>query len=255
MCKEKLQSLWDGLTQNFRDDEGRLEVPALIYRQLVGADIINVTNPAWRYDWRHWEPERLKFIDLGNELKSVTRLALEWVRDMDPNAPSSIWFCGSTGVGKDHLAHICAVALALRNNWTVRKIDWVVAMQEIKGSFSNGRQVDSALTKEKETDVLIWSDIDRPNTSLFVAEKVGELLRRREHKCTIYTSNASLKDYCTRILRNSKIREEQPLPGEENPTHLALQSTADTIQSRLRGTIFFELPFISLKGDWRQANG
>jgi hypothetical protein len=151
-------------------------------------------------------------------------------------------------MGKDHLATVMAVALAIRWEWTARRCDWMTLTEELKPN--NG--VGTTLEPYKRCDVLIVSDLDRPDQTLFKSRKLGELVRARAGKVTIWTSNTPLQTFCQRIRTSCRRDERRGYNGVGQMLAVKMEEAAATIESRLLSRVAAEVPFHSRHGDWRK---
>jgi hypothetical protein len=146
------------------------------------------------------------------------------------------------------MATIAAVILAARLHWTAHRIDWVVACEQMK--YGSGENFEFG--PYKDSDILIVSDVDRPDYTLFVNRKLGELVRSREDKVTIWTSNTPLDTFCRRIETSSRRDERSGYNGVGKMQAAKMRETAVTIRSRLKGRMGLGVPFESSRGDWRE---
>jgi hypothetical protein len=226
-----------------RLDGGEVQIPAMVARQLRAAGLLS----QGRYRWATWDDERNDLISIRGEELTVAQVCFAWLATISPEHKSDIWLVGPSGMGKDHLATVMAVALAIRYQWTARRCDWMVLTEELKPN--NGAS--ATLQPYKAADVLIVSDPDRPDQTLFKNKKLGELVRARKDKVTIWTANTPLKTFCQRIRTSCRRDERDGYNGVGTMLAVKMEEAAKTIESRLLGRVAGEVPFRSRYGDWR----
>jgi len=197
----------------------------------------------FRYTWTNWDDARNNYVKVAGKEQSITRLVLEWLEKRDKQHPADLWLYGPVGMGKDHLANIATVLLTIRNHWQPARLEWLNYINQMRESYSGGPEVDT--DRFTQADVLIVSDIDRTKTTSFVLEQMGNLIRARKGKVTIYTSNTSMPSFYKKLRHSTKRGEDKSY----------LQTTADTIESRLAGQVTAQVLCTSKYGDWRKQHG
>ena len=228
------------LAKRFDPATGTVRLPPAVARQLRAAGLLS----DGRYRWATWDDKRNDLV----ENLTVAQVCFSWMRGISPSDKSDIWLVGPPGMGKDHLATVMAVALAIRWEWTALSCDWMTLTEELKPN--NG--ADTTLEPFKEADVLIVSDPDRPDQTLFKNKKLGELIRARQDKVTIWTSNTPLQTFCQRIRTSCRRDERRTYNGVGAMLATKMGEAAMTIESRLLGRVARQAPFHSRHGDWRK---
>ena len=231
------------LAGQFDPSTGTVEMPPMVARQLRAAGLLSDNS---RYRWTTWDDERNDPV----QTVTVAQVCFSWMKTITPSHKSDIWLVGPPGMGKDHLATVMAVALAIRWSWTALQCDWMTVTEELKPN--NGS--DTTLEPFKRVDVLIVSDPDRPDQTLFKNKKLGELIRTRQARdlVTIWTSNTALRTFCQRIRTSYRRDERRGYNGVGTMLAIKMEEAASTIESRLLGRVEREVPFHSRHGDWRK---
>jgi len=245
--------LYADLLKGYLDPaDGSLDIDVDVEQQLHRAGLIS-GRPGFRYRWAEWDDSWHDPVAMGGQALSVAQVCFTWMQSISPNRRSDIWLVGGTGMGKDHLGTVMAVALAVRWSWRARRCDWLTTTEELKPN--NG--TDTSLTPYKTCEVLIVSDPDLPDATFFRNKKLAELVRARLDRdlITIWTSNTPLATFCQRIRTSSRRDERVNFNGVGQMMATRMRESAAVIESRLRGRVEFEVPFSSPKGDWRRAHG
>ena len=232
------------LTDAFNAEDNLVQMPPAVARQLRVAGLLSDE----RYRWATWDDERNDRIPWHGEQLTVAQLCFTWMLGIGPDHKSDLWLVGPSGMGKDHLATVMAVALAIRWQWTALHCDWLVLTEELKPN--NGAS--TTLQPYKAADVLVVSDPDQPDQTLFKSKKLGELVRVRQERVTIWTANTPLKTFCQRIRTSCRRDERREYNGVGTMLATKMEEAANTIESRLLGRVEMEVPFTSPRGDWRK---
>ena len=235
------------LGERFKASDGKASVSPQVATQLRAAGLIS-DSPTFRYTWANWDDTRNDPVVLDDQDPTVAQVVFSWAVEVTPDRKSDIWLVGPPGMGKDHLATVVAVALAIRWEWTALRCDWMTLTEELKP----GGNERTTLEPYKHCDVLIVSDPDRPDQTLFKNKKLGELVRAREHRVTIWTSNTPVQTFCQRIRTSCRRDERRGFNGVGTMLSVKMEESAATIESRLLGRVATEVPFHSCHGDWRK---
>ena len=231
----------------FSPSTGMAELPPAVARQLHAAGLISA-SASFRYTWANWDDQRNDPVGKDGQKLTIAQVCFTWMARICPENRSDIWLVGPPGMGKDHLATVMTVALAIRWEWTALRCDWMTLTEELKP----GGNEDTTLEPYKHCDVLIVSDPDRPDQTLFKNKKLGELVRARQDKVTIWTSNTPLQTFCQRIRTSCRRDERRGYNGVGTMLATKMEEAAATIESRLLGRVALEVPFHSRLGDWRR---
>jgi len=237
------------LGERYNPSEGTVAIPPIVHAQLTGAGLL-ASGPAFRYTWANWDDERNDPVLLDGKELTVAQACFRWARMVNPDHKSDLWLVGPPGMGKDHLATVLAVILAVRWEWTARRCDWMALTEALKPGSGEER----TLEPYKRCEVLIVSDPDRPDQTLFKNKKLGELVRAREGKVTLWTSNTPLRTFCRRIRTSCRRDERRGYNGVGTMLAVKMEEAAATVESRLLGRVAAEVPFTSPHGDWRIRN-
>lgn len=218
---------------------GQVQIDFRVRTQLQQAGI---RDADLSYSWKVWDDD---FHDKKLGL-TVAQICLQWALCITPDNKADLFLHGAKGMGKRHIAHVLAKALAIKWGWTAGKLHWPDAVEDLR-SFNGGGELD--LRPYFDYDILIVSEIDIPDYTLFTIRKLEWLMLHRADKVTIWTCTVPVKNFARHMSTSSR-RDERENPDRADK----MKAMAQGVLSRFSGQVANIVPF-SAEQDWRSVHG
>lgn len=185
---------------------------------------MNPCATPWQRKWLELDVVHPRIQEMATAAEAFCR---NWVSN--EKSPGLLVLCGNTGTGKTHTAraisHYCTKASMTafeRGAWGTRSLPstFYLAWPEAANQFNDKNF--SAITDATENDLVTLDDVGAENDPWKIcADKLCQILSRRENKFTVLTTNIQVEDWpavfdvriSDRLWRNSKVVNLAAVPS------------------------------------------
>ena len=151
----------------------------------------------------------------STEQQTARKIAIAYIIEFEKHLDTgkSLMLQGGFGTGKTHIAASIFNALVERN-YKVYFISLPEYLDVLKSSFDDEQKKYDIKEMVREADLLIIDDIGANRLTDFAIEELFKMADARIGKCTVYTTNLSVKDFedsidleraFSRMMENTKI--------------------------------------------------
>ena len=132
----------------------------------------------------------------STEQQIARKVAIDYILEFEKhlNDGKSLMLQGGFGTGKTHIAASIRNAL-VEKNYKVYFISLPEYLDVLKSSFDDEHKKEEIKEMVREADLLVIDDIGANRLTGFAIDELFKMADARTGKCTIYTTNLSVKDF------------------------------------------------------------
>ncbi|HEV8045547.1 MAG TPA: ATP-binding protein [Rubrobacter sp.] len=141
---------------------------------------------------------------LSKSAEKAFAKAMDYIMNWKANRDDGrgLYFCGSVGIGKTHLAVAVMNELMTRKRVPALFVTVPELLDNMRGAYNDpGRDIDEWMDSVKNADLLLLDDLGAERANEWVRERIFVIAnhRYREELPTIFTSNTGPKDLAAQL--------------------------------------------------------